>query len=33
LPGFEGPPAPAGAAAEWNAELAAQAQASGESKG
>jgi CTP:molybdopterin cytidylyltransferase MocA len=33
LPGFEGPPAPAGAVAEWNAELAAQAQASGEPKG
>jgi len=33
LPGFEGPPAPAGAVPEWNAELAAQAQASGEAAG
>jgi CTP:molybdopterin cytidylyltransferase MocA len=30
LPGFDGPPAPAGVVAEWNAELAAQAQTSGE---
>jgi CTP:molybdopterin cytidylyltransferase MocA len=33
LPGFEGPAAPAGAVAEWNAGLAARAQASAEPRG